>query len=107
MDTSTLKKNYSTIRFRRWTRKNYAVFAGLHREISIGHISFDICEKALLKSGKKTQDTYFETDTDDSTEEEEDFTDLLILKELSEQQYTVNSPAVFITDRHLINIYNS
>lgn len=49
-----MKKNIfhhnKNIRFRRWNRKNYSVFAGLHRIISIGHVAKSICEKAILKT---------------------------------------------------------
>lgn len=49
-----MKKNrlqrISTIRFKRWNRKKYSVFAGLHRIISIGQVSKSICEKAILKT---------------------------------------------------------
>jgi len=96
LDTSALKKNCSTIRFRRWTRKNYAVFAGLHREISIGHISFDICEKALLKSGKKTEDIYLEAIADNKSEVQEELPDMVLLQELSEQPCSINLPDVFL-----------
>lgn len=45
---STYKQNL--IRFKRWNRKNYAVFAGLNKVISIGKITVEICEKSLQKT---------------------------------------------------------
>lgn len=37
--------------FRKWSRKSYAVFASLQREVQIGHLSFYICE-SLVSRGK-------------------------------------------------------
>ncbi len=42
--------NQNYIRFKRWSRKNYAVFAGLNKVISIGKIAVEICEKSLQKT---------------------------------------------------------
>ena len=47
----TAKAAYSSIRFRRWSRASYAVFASLHRAVSIGRISADIADASLSKSG--------------------------------------------------------
>ncbi len=38
------------IRFRRWTRKSYAVFAGLNKVISIGKVKAGICDRTSLKT---------------------------------------------------------
>ena len=35
--------------FKRWSRKGYAIFAGLHRHIVIGTLSISICYAAMLK----------------------------------------------------------
>lgn len=40
----------SSIRFRRWSRVNYAAFASLSREVTIGVLGFSVGEKSLLKS---------------------------------------------------------
>ncbi|UKI39896.1 MAG: hypothetical protein L6V35_03975 [Alistipes putredinis] len=45
----TAKAAYSSIRFRRWSRASYAVFASLHRAVSIGRISADIADASLSK----------------------------------------------------------
>ncbi len=37
--------------FRKWSRKSYAVFASLQREVQIGHLSFSICA-SLVSRGK-------------------------------------------------------
>ena len=41
-------------RFRRFSRKAYAAFASLHRQVSIGRIAGEIADLELLKAGKKT-----------------------------------------------------
>ena len=46
-------KNQSII-FRQWSRKSYAVFSSLGKEIQIGHIDVEICEKANEKKSSKT-----------------------------------------------------
>ena len=40
----------SSIRFRRWSRVNYAAFVSLSREVTIGVLGFSVGEKSLLKS---------------------------------------------------------
>ncbi len=37
-------------RFRRWSRKNYASFLSLKKEVTIGRVGSAITEKALLKT---------------------------------------------------------
>lgn len=39
-----------SIRFRRWSRKPYAIFMGLKKNISIGTLTKGIIEKALPKN---------------------------------------------------------
>lgn len=41
----------SRLVFRKWSRKSYAVFASLQKEVQIGHLSFSICE-SLVSRGK-------------------------------------------------------
>jgi hypothetical protein len=40
------------ITFRQWSRKNYAIFSSLGKEINIGHVDKDICDKDISKSSK-------------------------------------------------------
>lgn len=40
---------YSLLRFRRWSRASYAVFASLHKTVSIGCVSADIADASLSK----------------------------------------------------------
>ncbi|MGL5960143.1 MAG: TonB-dependent receptor, partial [Bacteroidales bacterium] len=45
-----MKKNFNqpiSIRFRRFSRKSYAVFCSLNKEVSIGRLSVDICNCSL------------------------------------------------------------
>ena len=41
-----------SFRFRRFTRKAYAAFASIHREVSIGRVSNHICDREMLKAGR-------------------------------------------------------
>lgn len=48
-----LQKRFKTaaLRFRQFSRKAYAAFVSMHREVTIGRVSRIICDKELLKSG--------------------------------------------------------
>lgn len=50
----------TSIRFRRWTRKNYAVFASLHKTISIGNVVINICNQALKKIKQQNTSLHFD-----------------------------------------------
>lgn len=45
---------HTAIRFRRFSRKGYAVFRSLHQEVSIGRVGIKICNQSLLKSDGRT-----------------------------------------------------
>lgn len=51
------------LRFRRWSRKEYAAFVSLHRHVTIGQVGRGIADASLGKQktavceGKKTEDT--------------------------------------------------
>ncbi len=49
MFNQSSRKENSIIRFRRWSRKSYAIFAGLSKTINIGKVSADVTEMSLLK----------------------------------------------------------
>jgi len=91
LNKSAAKNKYSSIRFRRWSRKNFAVFSGLHREISIGHIAFNISDKALLKSNKPAFANFTVNSETVSTEEEEKEICNPLFSELSEILIIANS----------------
>ena len=69
--------------FRRWSRKSYAVFAGLHKVIAIGHLSSGICEAANKKNDtgltNSSEETFFNTDNQEEEQEKEAL--LLLLSE--------------------------
>lgn len=41
------------LRFRQWSGKGYAVFASLGKEVNIGHVDINICDKASEKNNRK------------------------------------------------------
>lgn len=41
------------LRFSRWNRKGFAIFASLGREVRIGALAIHICEMSLRKSSRK------------------------------------------------------
>lgn len=43
----------SAVRFSQWSRKGYAVFAGLGKRIRISSLALHVCQCALLKSAEK------------------------------------------------------
>ena len=47
-----LRHKNQPITFRQWSRKNYAIFSSLGKEVNIGHVDIDICNKAFNKSPK-------------------------------------------------------
>lgn len=44
--------------FSRWSRKSYAIFSSLGKEVKISRLSIDICAKSLLKLGKLSMYSY-------------------------------------------------
>lgn len=58
-------------RFRRWSRKAYAVFASLNKSISIGSLSVDMASATLFKSIQRINSFLFEeTETEQGEEAE-------------------------------------
>jgi len=89
----TLIHKTSSIVFRQWSRKSYAVFASLGEEVQIGHIDDGICEKAIdknktKKSIKRDWNKSSLIETDDPDELILVNTDLQLISLLSE---TINS----------------
>jgi hypothetical protein len=62
--------------FRQWSRKSYAIFASLGKEVQIGHIDVGICEKAIDKNNTERS---FKKDCTDSLLNETDDLDELTL----------------------------
>ncbi len=75
MNRAIINRNQSLI-FNQWSRKSYAVFASLGKEVQIGHIDGEICEKAIEKNNTKRS---FKKDWIDSSIAETDDPDELIL----------------------------
>lgn len=50
MHENTLHNQRKSIRFRRWSRKNYAVFGSLHRHVTIGRVCKGIADSSLDKA---------------------------------------------------------
>jgi len=59
--------NKARIRFSHWSRKNWAVFNSLGREVSIGHIDVPVAGQALRKSELKGS-VLAESSTTDNSE---------------------------------------
>ena len=43
----------ATLHFSRWSRKGYAMFASLGREVRVGHLALRICAMSLKKAARK------------------------------------------------------
>ena len=70
---SALTYKSKSLIFRQWTRKNYAVFASLGKEISIGHVDIDISDKGFVKCNKKKSGTIDKSESNKDEEESDDF----------------------------------
>lgn len=45
-------KSDNTIRFRKWSRKAYSIFASLHRHVTIGQVCNSITDASMSKSSE-------------------------------------------------------
>lgn len=76
------------IRFRAFSRKRYAAFRSMHREVTLGHVASYICDLELAKSGKQTERQYrraasVPVSTDDTVPNEPEYAaNLLSLAEM-------------------------
>lgn len=76
------------IRFRAFSRKRYAAFRSMHREVTLGHVASYICDLELAKSGKQTERQYrraasVPASTDDTVPNEPEYAaNLLSLAEM-------------------------
>lgn len=43
------------LRFKRYSRKGYAAFRSMHREVVVGHVVNDIADRQLAKSGRTAE----------------------------------------------------
>ena len=68
--------------FKQWSSKKYAVFASLGKQVCIGHINIDICDKASEKSKSRKINLAEEKNETQTNDEEFDDTSITF----SEQQ---------------------
>lgn len=96
--------NKSSLRFRRWSRANYAIFVSLGVCVSIGFLSNSIAEKSVSKTSNTIaeiieSDSKTESDQDDCSPENISITEqlqgILISENLSE--YTVAEYIYYFT----------
>lgn len=57
-----------SVRFRKWSRKAYAVFASICYQVSIGHVSKDIADSALAK--KEYRESLFQISQNEEADDE-------------------------------------
>ena len=86
--------NQSRIRFSRWSRKNWAVFNSLGREVSIGHIDVPIAGQALRKTELKGSVLIAESSTSDITETDNEEECTSIISSIAELILLVLSPVI-------------
>ncbi len=86
MQTKTLKKYIedSAVRFRRYSRKSYAVFASLGKNVTIGTLASYIADKSNVVNSEMTEERcnnteYFDVDNDDSIADIVEIIDINIL----------------------------
>lgn len=68
MLTSKSSNFTTSLRFRRWSRKNYAVFASLKFCVTIGCLANSITEKSLTKAKNYLTQSYSNSSTIDHKE---------------------------------------
>ncbi|NLI71787.1 MAG: hypothetical protein GX361_03535 [Bacteroidales bacterium] len=71
-----------SFRFRRWSRKNYAVFAGLNKVISIGQVSAGISDMAILKTNSFSVENNIFAKDSLKNKKEEDESEVLLFENL-------------------------
>ncbi len=69
----------ASIRFSKWSRKSWAVFNSLGREVSIGHLNVPVVGQALKKTLLGSSTLIAGKESDDRFETEENFGDELLL----------------------------
>lgn len=79
-----------SIRFRRWSRKGYAVFSGLHKVISIGQVSAGISNKAFIKNDASTAASPIFLVEDYNASEEDDTENDTSLFDILLNEYTLS-----------------
>ncbi len=96
-----------SIRFRQWSRKNYAVFAGLNKVISIGRVKASICDMALLKTNSLLVTSTVFSDNLLKNCDEEDEAEILLFENLLQtdlQFFAVDVPVCGLIQNYFRNI---
>lgn len=102
----TLKHSNQPIVFRQWSGKNYAIFSTLGKEVVIGQVEIEICDKAISKSSKTEITTNQKTELLQLNIDDEDI-DLmenLNIEIISLLSVTSNSEESSRHSRELINM---
>ncbi len=67
-----------SVRFRKWSRKAYAIFASICYQVSIGHVNKDIADSALAKKEyKESSSLMFYNDEQDEHKDKEEQRNIL------------------------------
>lgn len=69
---ATLSPRPRPIVFKRWSRRPYAAFCSLHREVVIGVVKASIADAQMLKMGRKTRIRQCPTPRTDKTADDGD-----------------------------------
>lgn len=96
------------IRFRRWSRKSYAIFSSLGRCVTIGSVCSSISDLSLRKSstlcGRKTVNTLSETEIE-RFEDETEFEEITLI--LNKQAEVANWSVMKIAEASCLLLYNN
>lgn len=86
--------NKTSVRFSRWSRKNWAVFKSLGREVSIGHIDVPVAGQALRKTELKGSVLIAESSTTNITETDSEEESTFIISSMAELMLLMLSPVI-------------
>ena len=92
------------LRFRRWSRKAYAVLISMSYQVSIGHVSKWIANSALNKNVNRTNNGIF---TSHDSALENDFNEKDYIKDICSENIGVNIFMQYIIPSVLVSDYNS
>lgn len=91
-----------SIRFRRWSRKGYAVFCSLSKNVTIGRVCVSICDLSLKKSSQTSSNKVINTISKKEIDEYEDE-----LSDFIESQFDVQLLALFNIANQKLSITGS
>lgn len=75
-------KAVASFRFRRFSRAAYAVFASLHKHVTIGTLNGLAADAQIRKSGNDTLSGYLSVKADEKGDEEKNLTDSMTVAEI-------------------------